>query len=309
MKKLTEAFNSLPINLNQIELHLSSSDAHLQNSRGVDVRTQKTNAFLQIVVTTEGSSGEQEYLYSQNFGALKQIDPEQIAACCATMVRDQADAVTTKSFSGPVLLSGPALTEFFSPHIDLSPLIAHASARLAHMQLSSYRKGRPILKSTKGDRLTLISNPLIPFNPGSSRFDADGVPSRILTLVDRGMFCGWFASQRYAHYLDVPATGSLGCIQVGLGSRAESSLRDGCYAEVVSLSSFTPNSISGDFSAEVRLGYFHKNGKKYPFRGGLFSGNVFDLMKHVYFSNSPITADGYCGPSLVRFEKGIISGE
>jgi predicted Zn-dependent protease len=76
--------------------------------------------------------------------------------------------------------------------------------------------------------------------------------------------------------------------------------------EIVSFSSFVPNSLSGDFSAEIRLGYLYekKAGKlvKVPVRGAMFSGNVFKMLDAMRLSREQMTMERYKGPALVRFD-------
>jgi len=95
------------------------------------------------------------------------------------------------------------------------------------------------------------------------------------------------------------------------GSKSSASLyrsKDKIY-EIVSFASFVPNWISGDFAAEIRLGYIIKNGKKKPFKGGMFTGNMFELIKDMWLSKETTNMQCYHGPKVVRFEKGMVSGD
>ncbi len=67
--------------------------------------------------------------------------------------------------------------------------------------------------------------------------------------------------------------------------------------------------ISGNVSAEIRLGYIVKpSGEKIPFKGGLFVANLFKLLEEVEFSKEKIEKPGYYGPQVIKFHKAEIVG-
>ena len=66
--------------------------------------------------------------------------------------------------------------------------------------------------------------------------------------------------------------------------------------------------LSGNFSAEVRLGYIVKDGKKTPFKGGLFTGNIFKLLENCELSKELIEETGYKGPKSIKFYEGELVG-
>ena len=102
-----------------------------------------------------------------------------------------------------------------------------------------------------------------------------------------GIFKNYLADKQYADYLNVPPTGAFGSVDISGGTssldKMYNSYKTLPYIEIVAFSSFVPNNISGDFSAEIRLGYIvvkdkQGNAIKTPFKGGLFTGNVFKLI-------------------------------
>src|SRR3989344_221199 len=97
-------------------------------------------------------------------------------------------------FKGQVVLVKDALRDFFAPHLDMNPMVAHCSARWKHMGISRYKDdeyitNRPII----GDKITLVSNPLVPFNADAETIDEDGVPGKVTTLIKEGKFTGHIA--------------------------------------------------------------------------------------------------------------------
>jgi len=184
-------------------------------------------------------------------------------------------------------------------------------ARWKHKGISKYKKGEYITKRPIiGDKITITSNPLVPFNIESHPFDVDGIPGKQITLIKDGMFHSYLASKQYADYLKIEPTGPLGVIQIKLGSKSLSQLYSSkkTIYEIVSFSSFVPNDVSGDFAAEIRLGYMIEGGRKTPFKGGMLTGNIFDLMSNAYLSKETEKMPGYIGPKALRFGNAVVSG-
>jgi len=155
---------------------------------------------------------------------------------------------------------------------------------------------------TVGEPITIASNPHLPLGLLSAPVDEEGTPLRPVELIRNGVFVQHLASERYAQYLQVPVTGSLGNIQISPGATREQHLRGYNYMEIISFSWFSPNPFSGDFSAEIRLAYHWVNGKKTPVRGGTFTGNMFKNILSARFSKETTQKGSYYGPRTVLFK-------
>jgi len=118
----------------------------------------------------------------------------------------------------------------------------------------------------------------------------------------------FFASKRYADYLKIEPTGPLGNIEVLPGETAENEMRKDGVCEIAGFSSFSPNVYSGDFTAEIRLGYLYKNGKKIPFKGGMLVGNCIDLMRNIKLSKETFFKSGYYGPKAMIIMDAVVTG-
>ncbi|MBT4541021.1 hypothetical protein HOC35_05900 [Candidatus Woesearchaeota archaeon] len=299
---------------NNLELHSSYLKSRIVNSNGVDFKEEKTALYVELTLTASGvlnSGKEQEHVAMKEVSSLSKFNANKFVQENVSLVKDVLNSSLIKTFKGNVMLSGEASSEFFAPHLGLNPLVMHASAKIKHMNLSKYNLNKKIAKFN-GDKLTILSNPLLKLNPSSSLFDGDGVVSKKIKLIDNGVFNNYFSNKQYADYLKIKATGALGSIEVSKGKK----LAKAFYVsglEIVSFSSFSPNSISGDFSAEIRLGYVVKKDKsgkitKKPFKGGMFTGNIFDLIEEMYLSKEIKETNGYKGPKLVMFKNAIVSG-
>lgn len=298
--------NNEGVILNEMEVLLNIKEIGVENSLGLKDSFFKTKLFVHMMITAKDDEKEMEFFSSRAVGRVSDLDVKKFVKDNVQTARDAMAAQKTESFEGKVLLSGKAVEDFFYPHLGTNPLVVHASGRLSHMGLSTYKEGEPIIKDVKGDKLTIFSNPLLDFNTASSPFDEDGVAGKRVCLIEEGIFRRRFSSQRYADYLGIEPTGGLGAVEILPGSATDIALEG--VVEIVSFASFVPNFISGDFSAEIRMAYRHEDGKKIPLRGGMFTGNVFHLFKDALLSKKMIKGEGYHGPDKVLFRDGVISG-
>ena len=294
------------VNISAAELHLRKARSIVRNSEGVDAASIRTDLFIEAIFTSFSGAGkgrrEQEFHASQTVGRLAEFDSVRFVKEYSQLARDvlRAERFERVQESG-IVLTGEALREFWAPNLDLNPVVFHAGAQVKYRGLSRYDVGKRI---TNNARVSISSNPLVPFNPGSSRFDFDGVASQRVAIIEKGVVRKYFASQRYAYYLRVRPTGGLGVIELLSGKEPSSRLMDRHIVEIVSFSSFSPNSVSGDFSAEIRLGYLHADGKRIPVRAAMLSGNVFAMLDAMRMSRERMVAEKYSGPMTVRFDDG-----
>lgn len=305
------------IKCNNLEMHATYAKVRVINSLGIDVEDERTGLYIELTITAskneKGMVNEQEYVCAKGYASIARFDIKAFVDECVRLVNDVLNSNPIDTFEGRVALSRSAIHDFFSPLLALNPLVMHASARMKYLGMSRYVQGAEIA-SAKADKISIALNPWLELNPGSSHFDGDGVPSIRVELVKDGKFGNYFASKQYADYLKIKPTGALGCVEIDKGSLSENLLlRMMPYIEIVSFSSFSPNSISGDFSAEIRLGYLVDKDKegmisKKPFKGGLFVGNVFNLIEETYLSDKIIEEAGYRGPSMILFTNSTVSG-
>ncbi len=293
--------------LNGMEVLTNVHEVNIVNSYGIDVSQKKTVCYLETVITVRKGKEEWEFFPAKTACRLSDLDTKKFLKEYIKIAKDVSKSVHPENFNGNVLLSGDAITEFFAPMQTPNPLIMHASGRIKYMNLTHYEIGKKIAEE-QGDTLTIATNPFIHFNIASSAFNEEGIISKKIVLIEKNVFKNYFATKQYADYLKIKPTGALCSIQVEKGTKKLKELRTEPTYEIVSFSSFVPNFVSGDFSAEIRLGYLHKDGKKIPLKGGMFTGNVFDLIKNCSLSKEVKKESGYVGPKGIVFREGVIAG-
>jgi predicted Zn-dependent protease len=313
-----ELKNYSNITVNNLELYGGFLSSNLINNNGINYNEERTSFYIELTLTANKGGKQQEHVAMKDVSSLSKFNPKQFVKENVKLVNDILNSKLIKTFKGDVIISGDAISEFFSPHLSLNPLIMHASAKIKHMGISRYKMNK-IIANFKLDKLTIATDPLLKLNPSSSAFDYDGVVSKKVKIIENGMFKNYFSNKQYADYLNIEATGAMGSINIKGGKNNINKIISICeknknqMLEIVSFSSFVPNSISGDFSAEIRLGYVIKKNQagkviKESFKGGMFTGNVFDIVGNMYLSSEIKETNGYHGPKLVVFRNAIVSG-
>ncbi len=289
------------VRMNHAELHLTHTKNRIANSKGLNGRSEATELFVEAIVTALGKE-ENEFHNVALVGRARDFKPDAFVKETAVQARDvvRAAKMTTIQDEG-ILLSGTALRDFWAPDLTHNAVVYHANAQAKHRNLSYQEPGKRL---TWNEGFSLKSNPFLAFNPASGRFDNEGNASKEVSIIEQGVCQDFFASQRYAHYLKISPTGALGAIQIDPGTERAASLRTKGAIEIVSFSSFVPNSLSGDFSAEIRLGYRYEKGKRIPVKGAMFTGNIFKMLDHMRLSKEEMELARYKGPSLIRFDAG-----
>ncbi len=203
-----------------------------------------------------------------------------------------------------MVLTAPSLAALFDS------VVFRTGAYAAYQKLAALSPGETVHRGEReGEALTLESDGLVAFGLGTAPFDDEGIPSRRLAVVRDGQVAARWATQQYAEYLGMEATGAFANTRVACGARPRAELlADGGVLEVVAFSAFDPDSVTGDFGAEVRLGYLHGPGGTVPVKGGSVSGNVYEALARAWYSKEEATHEAYVGPAAVRLEGLSVSG-
>jgi predicted Zn-dependent protease len=305
--RLEAAVASQPnIRLSSAEFYATRSTNELRTSRNLTGSYAGTLVSLDLVLFAQDGDAEAEMHAELTRRRLDDLQIEGTVQAYSTFARDSLRAVLPGTHRGAVILSGEALSNLFQP------LTFHASARAAYQQMSRLQAGESITpEPPRGDRLTLLSDATRPYGLKTAPFDEDGVPASRIAVVEDGLLSRNWADARYAAYLDIPPTGAFANLTITPGSRSLETLRDasdGTVYEVVAFSFLSPDPVSGDFVAEIKLGYRHDASGTVPIKGGSLSGNLFAALGEAYFSSETYSDGTYFGPAGIRFGELAIAG-
>ncbi len=296
--------------LSAAEFFIDRISSRLINSHGLDLQQQSTMLHTEFILLSKSGGKEKEFIsrYTRRF--VQDFDLEKEVAESAQFARDATQAALPKTGTFPVLLTEEPLDHLFDP------LVAKASARLKYNKMLQAKTGDAVPPGKiKGDAVTLWSNPLLPRSVGSYGFDSYGTAAHRVCLIERGKLKSYLADKRYADYLSVPVTGSLGAVEVAPGSRSYASLLDpkkwgsDRIYHLQAFSAFEPNAITGAFSAEIRAGYEITSKGARPIKGGSVSGVLDEALTDVYLSKEQVQRERVLVPKGVLFRKLTIAGK
>ena len=290
--------NSSEIFINHIETKFYDSNDN------IFVYTQEEGQIEFVVTWAE--KGQEVELYK--FIEFDKLDSNYIQNQASNMLLEASNrfkAVPTPEINNcKLLLTGEYVKEFFSH------FVYKASVDLIYLHESNYESGKQIQTTTKS--ADLINIRLEPTMKGSTKgapFDNDGVALRKLYVIEKGVVKNLWGSNDKSQYLNKPVHGCYQNIVVGSGSLENEELEDETYLEVVSLSGFDIDIITGDFGSEIRLAYLYsKNKERQIITGGSISGNINDSINTLRFTKESEQINSFVGPKKVLLENVTITG-
>jgi PmbA protein len=278
---------------------------HLVNSRGIDAEQEETRIHMEFIL--QSKKGERN---SETYKELtrRRVQDLHIAGEVEERSRytlDLLEGETAPNWDGPVVLRGEVLATMMTGDTLVPSVIRSlAGGDSKYAKISPWEIGQSVFRGeVTGDPLTLWANRSIPYGLLSNRFDAEGLPAQRVEIIRDNKLVTFSASQRYADYLSIPATGDFGVAEVAAGKTPLADLLTEPYIEVSMFSWFNPDPISGDFATEIRLGHLVKDGKATPFKGGQLIGNVLDALANCRWSAETGFFGTYSGPAAVRFNQ------
>jgi PmbA protein len=140
------------------------------------------------------------------------------------------------------------------------------------------------------ERFTLLDDPLLDYGPLSGEYDAEGVPHRVLPLIEAGSVGNFLYDLDTAGLADAESTGhGIGCnptnwvVQEGDTPLEEmiKGTREGLIVETV-LGLGQGNPMSGTFSVNVHLGYKIEDGEVVGrVKNVMMAGNAYEALGRI----------------------------
>lgn len=294
--------------LNSCEVFNKISENYIETYSGIKKNVTKTSSYMELIITgVKEDESEIEHIVYEKINDFLTFDFEEFFKEQIKYVKDKILCVSAPNFEGKVVLSDFAAKDFFMPEPPNNKIIMHAFSRFKYLGISNFEIGKKIINE-KFDSLTIFSNPLLELNLASVPYDNLGICAQKVCILKNNVLTNFLSSKQYADYLNIKPTGPFGCIQILPGKKTCNKLLEDKdkIIQIISFAWFNPDIISGDFSAEIRLGYIVENGKKIPFKGGLFSGNIMEVCKEVELSSDLQNKPEYFGPKSIKFHKAKI---
>ena len=264
-------------------------------------------------IAGEGTAMETDYDFSAVIHAADLDPPERIGRTAGerAVARLNPRKVTTRRV--PVV---------FDRRVAGS-LISHLATAING---SSIARKTSFLKDRLGDRLfaqgiKIIDDPLQRRGLRSRPFDAEGVTSRPLALVDDGVLRSWLLDSATARELGLATTGhaqrgvssvpspAISNLHLAAGTRSPDELiadiEEGFY--VTDLIGMGVNSVTGDYSRGAAGFWIEKGARQYPVSEVTIAGHLTDMFRTLEPANDLEFRYGTNAPTL-RVEGLTVAG-
>ena len=289
--------------INSYEIFVSEITRHTLNSNGVEYTCTYPKSTVEMVVNARKDGHEIELYRIYTSGT---CDAEKLRSDVADVLRfgrDRLTAVPTpKLGTGAVVFSTGDAVEIYNY------FVFRMNATMKYHRFSDWEIGKPVVENAQGD---IISVEAVSSLPNSSRdypVDEEGAVIRDRWLIRDGVAENFFGSRQYSQYLGLQDSSNVYNVRFSGGKESAEQIRRGDYLEVVEFSDFHVDPMGGDIAGEIRVGYWHHDGKITVVTGGSVSGNMLEAARTMTFSSETRQFDTHVIPAVTRLEGLRITG-
>jgi PmbA protein len=235
------------------------------------------------------------------------IDPEALAEEVKEKALNGLEPSSVSTFDGPVIFENRAFIRPFGQIL------------LESTQADTIHQGQSFLQDKLGEAIsdhgfTLANDGLQPLFPNSAPFDAEGVPTQRVSMIENGIFRRILYNTQFANRDGEKSTGNAirdsykSPITIGghnLFVSPGSHSREQLIQEIqkgIFVGRFSGNVQveNGDFSGAAKQAYLIEDGElTASLEGVMISGNVFDAIKQISgIANNPKQNFGFTAPDI-----------
>ena len=271
LKMMLELPEENGISINSFEIFSQHYTRRIINSRGVDVTFYYTDHEVELVLNARNDKEEVEIYEDYRFGKPSEVVLSRAMTRAMRQAADrlQARPCTAMPEGTSIVLSGKDVVTLFSFYLN------QLSAARIYQKYSHQQIGQPITEQMAVEPWQLEGLKQLENSNQNFTFDDDGRPVKDVLLVKDGIVEHFFGSHQHLSYLGIQDGTSVYNFKVSGGKLSREELEAMRYLEIVDISSFSVDPLTGDFAGEIRLAYYHDgNGQTTAYTGGSFSGNL-----------------------------------
>ena len=289
--------------VNSYEIFVREIRKTFENSNGVRYTCVYPSSMIEVVVNASKEGHEIELYRNFTSGV---CDPEKLTRDVEEALRFGKDRLaaspTPKLGKADVVFSTSDAEELYSY------FSYRMSAGLQFRKLSDWTKGRPIAEYKGGDRVSLFAATNLNNSSRSFQVDEQGALIRERYLIRDGVAESTWGDRQMSEYLGEKDSSIVYNFIVSGGTATDEELHAGDYLELCEFSDFQVDPVGGDILGEIRLGYWHHDGKTDIITGGSVSGTMQDTIPSMRFSKATEQYDTYVIPKETRLYGLTITG-
>lgn len=291
--------------INSSEIYINFIETRFFDSNGNVFLYTKEKGEIEMVATYRELTEEVEIYKYFEFDNLDSLFIQNEATKTLIEASNRVKASKTPNISNiKVLLTGEYVKEYFM----------HFASKVKtdniYENLSTIKLGDNLQAKSKGsDKISIRLEPTLKNSTYGASFDNEGVGLKRLVIIDKGIVKNMWGSNAKSQYINKPVNGTYSNLVVNAGTLTSQELEDENYLEVIALSGFEIDTLTGDFGSEIRLAYLHQRNKETQIvTGGSISGNVYNSLNTVRFNNTTKQMNNYIGPINVLIDNVSVNG-
>ena len=289
--------------INSYEIFVREIQKTFENSNGVRYSVVYPSSMIEVVINASRDGHEIELYRNFTSGV---CDGEKLTRDVTEALRFGKDRLiaspTPKLGRADVLFStenAVELYDYFSYRMNAS---------LQFRKLSDWKKGEPVAAYRGGDRVSLYAATELKNSSRSFKVDEQGALIRERYLIRDGIAENTWGDRQMSEYLGEKDSSMVYNFIVSGGTATEEELHAGDYLELCEFSDFQVDPVGGDILGEIRLGYWHHDGKTDVITGGSVSGTMQDAIPSMRFSKETEQYDTHVIPKETRLYGLSITG-
>ncbi|MCH8536211.1 MAG: metalloprotease PmbA, partial [Alkalimonas sp.] len=232
---------------------------------------------------------QRDYSYSVHRDFSQLLSPEQIGREAAQETVARLDARQVPTEKVPVIFRADIASSLFG-HL-VSAISGGSIYRQSSFLLD--KLGQQIFP----EHVSIVEQPHLPMALASSPFDAEGVKTRDLAVIEQGVLTSWLLTSYSARKLGLSSTGHAGGIHNWLVQHGDQDLAALCRTMgrgllVTELMGQGVNTVTGDYSRGA-AGFWVENGEiQFPVAEVTIAGNLKDIFQNIAAIGSDIDRRG-----------------
>ena len=282
------------VKFNSLELFYNENDVRLINSKGVDYEKKTSEIMIEAIPSfTNKKNNFKTELY--RMFKYTNIDGELLNK----VYKDASEAVSDCLLRADAKTNdGKKVLNVVLRNKDIRELFDEVISTYGYN--SVYNKGNlhSIGDSIQGKAKTKLDIKLCKMSK-EDFFDGEGILLNDIELVKGGKLVSYFGGQRFASYLGMKPTGSLGLLKIAKGKKSISELEKDPYLEIIDLSGIQCDVFQGFLGGEIRLAKYFDGKNCYPISGLSFSTSLENAINNFEFSSEETAISGYNGPKYM----------
>ena len=282
--------------INSTEIFVTAIKNEFINSYGVHHKTSSLKITVEAIPSWIGEKEEVELyeMYRSNILDEKAITKRMNEVLLNSLNRANAKTLKEKELDlkVPVYVEGEMLELLINNFKD------EATYRSQFYNLSHYKKGERISDTS----FDLTAHGKIEGLCESLNYDEHGVVLTSQKIIEDGKMLDYYGDIQFGHYLKVEKpSGSLPVCELIAKDNilTKEEMKKEKHLLVPYFSSPQLDNSSGYFGGEVRLALYYDGEKYLPLTSLSISGNIYEAIKDVKFSEDVVTLNSYKGPKYM----------